>query len=225
MGLLTEKAKKLLAMTASPAVEEARTAAFLLAKLIRESGAIITFPGDGGATEQPKPRPAARSSPPRQNVQTPPRPPPAYATDTGFRGQAAHTAYEQMFRRQQEKQQDQAAHTAYEQMFRRQQEKQQDQAAANAWAEDFINATKRTSEAWKMKEKVEAEKRRKDREDAEREEVERRAYKHGKPVPIRAKHRGSCHCCGMNIEVGDKVLWVKGHGVTHEYCKLYWLNL
>jgi hypothetical protein len=205
MGPLTEKAKKLLAMTASPAVEEARTAAFLLAKMIRESGAIITFPGEVAAPEQPKPRPAARSSPPRQNVQTPPRPPPAYATDTGFRGQAAYAAYEQMFRRQQEK--------------------QQDQAAANAWAEDFINATKRTSEAWKMKEKVEAEKRRKDREDAEREEVERRAYKHGKPVPIRAKHRGSCHCCGMNIEVGDKVLWVKGHGVTHDYCKLYWLNL
>jgi hypothetical protein len=205
MGPLTEKAKKLLALTTSPEEGEARTAAFMLARLLRENGAVLTFPSEGAAPERPKPRPAARPSPPRPNVQTPPRPPPSYATDAGFRGQAAHAAYEQMFRRQQEK--------------------QQDQAAANAWAEDFINATKRTSEAWKMKEKVEAEKRRKDREDAEREEVERRAYKHGKPVPIRAKHRGSCHCCGMNIEVGDNVLWVKGHGVTHEYCRLYWLNI
>ncbi len=38
-------------------------------------------------------------------------------------------------------------------------------------------------------------------------------------IPLENKYKAKCKTCGLQIEVGVKVLWQKGAGVKHESCE------
>ena len=38
-------------------------------------------------------------------------------------------------------------------------------------------------------------------------------------MKLHAKYAGTCRDCGGAIQVGDSILWFRGHGVRHEDCK------
>ena len=44
-----------------------------------------------------------------------------------------------------------------------------------------------------------------------------------RPVPMTAKYISTCRVCGKDCFEGDRVWWLKGHGVTHRDCDdSYW---
>jgi len=69
MGSVVDRVKKLLALAASPNAHEARNAAFLAAKLIREHGLELHEPAPPPRRASPAPR---RSTPKETAVRTPP---------------------------------------------------------------------------------------------------------------------------------------------------------
>jgi len=38
-------------------------------------------------------------------------------------------------------------------------------------------------------------------------------------IPLQNKYKGSCVLCGIDLEVGEDVLWKKGQGVKHKVCE------
>lgn len=38
-------------------------------------------------------------------------------------------------------------------------------------------------------------------------------------IPLKNKYKSSCVLCGIDLEVGEDVLWKKGQGVKHKVCE------
>ena len=75
MSRIVDKIRKLIALTTSPSVEEARTAASLAVKLIREHNVELTLPTSPADRPAPPP-PSARRNPPPPRQPPPPQPSP-----------------------------------------------------------------------------------------------------------------------------------------------------
>lgn len=52
--------------------------------------------------------------------------------------------------------------------------------------------------------------------------VEKEKRSSGNAIPLISRYKGNCKMCGKPYFAGEKVLWMKLRGTTHEKCASYW---